>query len=238
MNVHRFGTVSSTNELLREMAEEGAPEWTAVLAEEQTEGRGRRGRVWYSPPGNLYLSVLLKPDISVVELPRMSLIVSLAVHCALRQRDVSLRLKWPNDVLWDGRKLAGILMEGKTKGETVHYVIAGIGINLRDLRGEYPEELIAKATSCEEAGIHWSPEELLVNLERSIDHHRLSYRGAAWKEARDEWCAHALWDRDYIYDDGTRQMRGRPVDLTSDGYLVLQTESGRMMVQTGELVEV
>lgn len=238
MIIHRYQTVSSTNDILKEMAEDGAREWTAVLAENQTAGRGRRGRKWYSPTGNLYLSVLMKPVVELVDLPRMSLLLSLAVHHAIRAESVSLALKWPNDILWEGRKLAGILIEGKTVDERVIHVVAGIGVNMNLETSALPEDLRHRVTSLKEAGIGWSKEEVLQRLERYIPEYSFSFRGPEWEMARAEWCRHASWNRDYLFTEGRRRLVGRPVDLTDEGHLVLQTGSGKVTIKAGELEEV
>lgn len=238
MIIHRLGSISSTNDLLREMADNGAPEWTAVMAENQTAGRGRMGRKWHSPPGNLYLSVLLRPGMESGELSRMSLLMSLAVYHAISQKGVTLRLKWPNDILWKGRKLAGILLEGKTMGAEVIHVIAGIGINLTMPREALPGDLASHATSLEEAGIVWSREELLTRLETAMRRYSPSIRGMDWERAMREWSLHADWTRDYVFMDGSRRVLGRPVELNREGHLILETDMGRIPVRSGDLVEI
>ncbi len=123
-----LGTTTSTQDELRAWAEAGAPEGAVVLAEQQTGGRGRRGRPWMSPPGaGLYFSVLLRPRLPLTELLRLSL----AAGVALAETAEVGGLKWPNDLLApDGRKLAGVLMEAELHGEEVRYLLLGIGLNV------------------------------------------------------------------------------------------------------------
>lgn len=146
--VHR-STVDSTNRLAAELARGGAAEGTTVVAEQQTAGRGRLGRTWVSPASvNLYASIVLKPRIPPLEVPRLTLVAGLAVAEAIRDSGpFEPRIKWPNDVLLDGRKVAGILTELEAEADRVRFVIVGIGVNLNATRADFPPELRTKATS-------------------------------------------------------------------------------------------
>ncbi len=129
--IHLFGEVPSTNAALRQMAEEGAREGTVVLAEGQSAGRGRGGKRWFSPRGvNLYVSVLFRPAIPPQAVPVFSLIASLALTEAIWAEGLPAAIKWPNDVLVEGKKVAGSLVECVTAGSRVEYVILGVGVNL------------------------------------------------------------------------------------------------------------
>lgn len=140
----RFPTVDSTMDLLHELASGGAAEGTVVVACEQTSGRGSRGRVWRSPPGGLWVSVLYRPGTpGAVEL--LSLRIGLAVAEALEAAGSGLRIaiKWPNDLIVDDRKLGGILCEARWQGEALAWIVAGIGLNVTNA---IPAELAAGAT--------------------------------------------------------------------------------------------
>lgn len=126
-----FGEVESTNDSLRELAARGAREGTVVVAEAQRRGRGRHGRPWFSPPGlNLYASVLFRPAIQADQLVSFSFIASLALVDALAGLGVPAEIKWPNDVLVRGRKVAGALVDCGMRGGAVDHVILGIGVNV------------------------------------------------------------------------------------------------------------
>ncbi len=128
--IHRVGVVDSTQRVARELAAEGAVHGTAVVAEAQTEGRGRLGRAWHSEPGeNLLLSVILRPLGPIAEAPLLSL--GAAAGLAIR---FDLRVKWPNDLVSrDGLKVGGLLAELDTSGERVRHVILGLGLNVNQL---------------------------------------------------------------------------------------------------------
>jgi BirA family biotin operon repressor/biotin-[acetyl-CoA-carboxylase] ligase len=123
--------VASTNAALRLLAETGAPEGTVVLAECQTAGRGRGSKPWFSPPGvNLYASILFRPAIGPAAAPAFAFIASLALADAIRELSVRPAVKWPNDVLVEGRKVAGVRAEMWSQGDAVDGIILGVGVNL------------------------------------------------------------------------------------------------------------
>jgi BirA family biotin operon repressor/biotin-[acetyl-CoA-carboxylase] ligase len=142
--LHYFERVSSTMDVLHEMAAEGAAAGTAVVAGEQLEGRGSRGRWWHSPPGGLWLSVLFRPATAVgVEVAsiRVGLAVAEAVE-AFASRLVEL--KWPNDLMLSGRKLGGVLCEARWQGDSLGWIAAGVGMNVRN---PIPDDLASVAIS-------------------------------------------------------------------------------------------
>jgi BirA family biotin operon repressor/biotin-[acetyl-CoA-carboxylase] ligase len=129
--IYLFGEVESTNNALRRLARAAAPAGTVVLAEEQTSGRGRLGREWFSPSGvNLYASVLFRPALRPRDVGVFSLIACLALADAIDTMGAAASPKWPNDVLIDGKKVAGSLVECATRGDEVEHLILGVGVNL------------------------------------------------------------------------------------------------------------
>src|SRR5690606_30796939 len=119
-----------------------------VVAEEQTQGRGRRGRSWSSPPGkNLYCSLVLRPELPPARAAELTLVAAVALAETLRDAGVNAEIKWPNDVQVGGKKIAGILTELSADTEKVHFVIVGIGVNLNCDAGDFPPELRETATS-------------------------------------------------------------------------------------------
>jgi len=169
--IHRFNSVTSTNDVAREMAVAGAPEGTAVLAQEQTSGRGRQGRLWRSPAGHgLYLSVVLRPQTSFSVIQLIPLAAGVAVAETLRDVYViSPDIKWPNDILVGGRKACGILVESAIESNRIQFAILGIGVNLG--QEEFPPDIRATATSMvKETGLLIAPDDLLVPLLNRLEH--------------------------------------------------------------------
>jgi BirA family transcriptional regulator, biotin operon repressor / biotin---[acetyl-CoA-carboxylase] ligase len=149
-HVHCYEEVDSTQNLAHKLIREGAPEGTLVLAERQTTGRGRMGRHWHSPKGKgIYMSLVVKPAIPIHLMPHLTLLSAVALCRAIRIQVPGLNpgIKWPNDLLINGKKISGILMESSAENESLQYIVAGVGIGCNFLPEDYPEELKDKATS-------------------------------------------------------------------------------------------
>jgi len=143
-----LATTDSTNRVAMEMAENGAPHGTVVVADAQTAGRGRLGRRWVSPAGkNLYVSLLLRPPVQTVEAPRLSLVAAVALADAVEEMGLPAFLKWPNDVYLGERKAAGILAEMASDPDGVRHVVIGVGLNVNMEEADFPGELRGRATS-------------------------------------------------------------------------------------------
>lgn len=157
----------STQLVAQELAEQGAVEGTIVIAEEQTSGRGRMGRVWHSPAGKgIWMSMILKPQTSLQFTPQLTLVIAVALCRALqRMTGLAIGIKWPNDLLIGTRKISGILLESSAEDERVRYAIAGIGISANLDESDYPEELRPIATSLKiEAGAKVDRETIIAEF--------------------------------------------------------------------------
>lgn len=168
--VHKLETCTSTNDAAREFARDGFEEGMAVLAESQECGRGTHGRTWSSPPGKgIYLSVVLRPGPRQAAL--IPLVGGLAVRDAIRAASgLEAGLKWPNDVIHNGRKLAGLLGESSWSGRHLDFVILGIGLNVAQTIEDFPEELRTSATSILlAAGVSPDKESLLDHLYQALN---------------------------------------------------------------------
>jgi BirA family biotin operon repressor/biotin-[acetyl-CoA-carboxylase] ligase len=163
----------STNLQARLLAEQGAEDGTVVIADQQSSGKGRMGRYWVSPAGvNLYLSVILRPDIQLRNATQMTFLTAVAVAEAIEASgDFSPQLKWPNDVLLAGKKIAGLLNELNAETEQIHFMILGIGVNLNMTEDQFPANLRSPATSLLVAGGMEIPRlDFTRNLLQRIDH--------------------------------------------------------------------
>jgi len=169
-HMHHFFTIGSTNDAALELGHSGAPHGTVVLAEQQTAGRGRVGRKWHSEKSNgIYMSVLLRPGISPVEAPLITLVAGLAARDAVaEQTGVVPDVRWPNDLMLGGKKCGGILTEMHAEPDRVQYVVVGIGINVN--HETLPTDIRGLATSLRiETGHTQSRNELVVRLLRALD---------------------------------------------------------------------
>jgi BirA family biotin operon repressor/biotin-[acetyl-CoA-carboxylase] ligase len=238
-----YQEVDSTNAALRRLAEAGAREGTVVLAEAQYAGRGRRGTPWFSPPGmNLYGSVLFRPTIAASAVPVFSFITSLALCDAIWAEGVPAAIKWPNDIVIEGRKVAGSVGALATAGDLVDHVILGTGVNLNVDRLALERGLgaaAAGATSVSEAAgrpidRNGFAAAYLNSLEKWFDVYRLAGPTGvlrAWRE-RD-----ALAGRWVAVRDDAAQCEGRVLGANREGQHVVQDASGAPhRVIAGEIV--
>ncbi|RED60409.1 biotin--[acetyl-CoA-carboxylase] ligase [Cohnella lupini] len=147
--LHLLDVVPSTQDELRRLAEQGAPEGTLVIAEQQTNGRGRMGRSWVSPAGKgIWMSLLLRPPVPLPLTPQLTLLAAVALSRAIsREVPVKIGIKWPNDLLVGGKKISGILLESAAEDERLRYVVVGLGISVNLDAEDYPAELLDKAIS-------------------------------------------------------------------------------------------
>ncbi|HEX8907929.1 MAG TPA: biotin--[acetyl-CoA-carboxylase] ligase [Anaeromyxobacteraceae bacterium] len=236
--LHWYEEVGSTNDVAKELAEEGALHGEVVVAERQTAGRGRRGRSWSSPPRrNLYLSVILRPELPPARAPEVTLLASVAVCQAVRQAGVAAAIKWPNDVLVSGRKLAGVLTEMAAEVERVQWLVVGIGVNVNADRDDFPEELRELATSLRLERGQPVPRvlfaaALLTALEEWLDRHAdegFAPVRAAWREMSD------TLGREVRVRSGGADLVGVAEDVDESGALLVRTAQGLERVVSGDV---
>jgi BirA family transcriptional regulator, biotin operon repressor / biotin---[acetyl-CoA-carboxylase] ligase len=231
--------IDSTQHLARDLARAGAEEGTVVIAESQTGGRGRLGRSWHSPPGvNLYCSLVLRPSVPLATVPSVALVIGLAVVDAVCEV-AALRpaLKWPNDILVAGRKLAGILTELEAEVERVHHVIAGIGVNLNGGQDAFPPELAAKATSIRLASGHQVHRAAFTaGLLAALEARYRRFLADGFAAMRSEWEAHsALTGKEVRVTAPEGEVTGRVLGVDDDGALRLAGPRGELRVVGSEV---
>lgn len=225
-----FEETDSTNLRLAELGEAGGADGTVVIAERQTAGRGRRGRQWFSPPGvNLYTSVLLRPDILPRFAPQLTFLSAVAVARAIEEvSGLRPRVKWPNDVLLAGKKVAGLLNELSAETESVHYVILGVGVNLNMTADQFPADLRYPATSVAiEQGGPISRLDFARALYRHLDELYQLYLKQGFTPIIGAWqdlCDLVGQPVEVDYQD--RIVRGRVEGLDADGALLLRLPDG------------
>jgi BirA family biotin operon repressor/biotin-[acetyl-CoA-carboxylase] ligase len=236
--VHYFETLDSTNNYAKDLAAQGAPEGTVVIAETQTGGRGRLGRDWDSPPGvGLYVSVVLRPLLPPLELPRITLTTAVAVVRTVRRvTELTPGIKWPNDLLVQGRKLGGILTEMETESDCIRHVVVGLGLNVNNRK--FPSELGATATSLAQvaAGPFSRVDLLKAWLEEFEDLYE-RFLNQEFPEILAEWKRYTVTlGRPVTVKQGPREISGQAVDVAADGALIIQIPSGELVqVTSGEI---
>ena len=230
--------LGSTNSRLEAMAGQDAEHGTVLVADRQTVGRGREQRSWHSPPGlNLYLSVLLRPDWSVGAARPVSLAAGIALAEAIQPLLPGAPvLKWPNDLLYEGRKLAGILVEASLHRESIRHMIVGIGINVN--QQQFPEPLTDLASSLSlAAGRMFDRGEVLALVLARLEHwfDSLDRDGAAPTIAR--WQDYATWiGQPVSVRNGDAEVHGMALGLDARGALIVRDEQGRQQtILSGDL---
>jgi BirA family biotin operon repressor/biotin-[acetyl-CoA-carboxylase] ligase len=228
--LHHHERVVSTNDLAHRLAEAGAPEGQVVWADEQTGGRGRHGRAWTSPPGNLYASVLLRPSCAMADATQLSLVAALALAEALESlgpAGVGPRLKWPNDVLIDGAKVAGLLLEGAPDRDgRCAFVIIGSGVNLTSCPDgtPYPAGHLRRAGFVPDLGPGIVLEAYLAALATWLR----AWLAGGFTVVREAWLARAFGIGGEVRLRLDREeLAGRFLDLTENGALLLEQAGGQ-----------
>ena len=228
--IEYFDTIDSTSTAARRLAAAGAVEGTVVIADTQTKGRGRLGRTWASPPlRNLYLSIVLRPPLAVAAAVQLTLVAGVAVAETIREWVPDVAIKWPNDVVVDGRKLAGILTEMEADDDRVRFVILGIGVNLNVAPEDFPEELRHKATALSAAA--GRPIERTTFADRLLSHLDERYTlflANGFAAIRPLWEACSCLTGRAVQIDGAGQRRaGVVTGISDDGALILRDAAGR-----------
>jgi len=228
-------TLSSTQELAKELALSGAPEGALVLAECQSNGRGRLGRRWFSPErGGIYMSTILRPTIPLSDAQLLSLAAAVAVSEAMgKVYGLAVQVKWPNDILYDQKKLCGILGETTAVGERVIYSIIGVGVNANILPNLLPDGLREQATSlCDILGHEVCREELVAAITKEI----YRWTKETLYEGKKEELLHEYERRcgtlgqEVVVESGQKALRGVAKAIGPDGALVVSTAEGDLSI--------
>jgi len=232
--------VGSTNLEAFRLAESGAVEGTVVLAERQTAGKGRLGRQWVSPGGvNLYLSVVLRPELAPYEAPQLTFLSAVAVARTIEELTaLQPAIKWPNDLLLDNRKVAGLLNEMSAETDRVAFVILGIGVNLNMTADQFPDDLRTPATSLAVASGRPVPRApFAARLLANLDEEYARFRCSGFGPVRDEWARRCnAFGRQVSVAAGNITMQGPFVGIDHDGALLLTLPDGRLeRVMSGDV---
>ena len=237
--IHSFNTVKSTNDIAHQLADKGAVEGTIVTAEKQTLGKGRLGRSWHSPDKmGIYVSIILRPKFTPDQAPGLSIMSALAVAETLNEHaPKKVQIKWPNDILINGRKVSGVLTELSAEKSKINYVIVGIGINVKQSEGDFPPNLRATATSLQrETAKEISRVDLTKLLLVNFENEYLRYKKDQLKKSLvriRKWSS--LLNQEVTLRWNGAAITGTAIDIDSTGSLIIESNGNRMTISSGEV---
>ena len=239
-HVHHYFQVGSTNDVAFQLAQEGAVEGTLVVSEEQTSGRGRLGRSWYSQKNlGIYMSLILRPQLRPLHAPVLNLAVAVAVSRAIEQAcDLAADIKWPNDILVNGKKCCGILTEMSADLDQIKYLVVGIGINVN--QHTFPSSLQGQASSLLlEGGRRFSRMELILALLRNLENLYLEFQEKGRQVILDQWVRRSSFShgKEVSVDLSDREIHGMTLGLGTQGALRIKLGDGQIEeIMTGDVI--
>lgn len=237
-NLKYFSSLDSTNTKAKEIGIK-SPEGTLILAEKQTQGKGRLGRNWVSPKGKgICMSLVLKPELSPTKVSKMTIIGAAAVNKGLKDIGIESQIKWPNDIIVQDKKVGGILTEMSCELNMIHYVIMGIGINVNLEKEDLGNELIDKATSLEIAtGKKIDRKKLLASILNAFEKLYIPFRDEEDLSSSIYICREysALIGRNVRIIKGDKESLGKAIDINDEGALVIDYGNKIENIISGEV---
>ena len=235
-----YERIDSTSRIAKELAYKGAADGTVVVAEEQFNGKGRLGRSFFSPKyKSLLFSVILRPKILPNEAPKFTLMAAVAVANAMIRFDLKPQIKWPNDILFDGRKIAGILTEMSAEISKINYIVVGIGINVNINRDEFPDDLKTIAASISEMCGHTiSRIDFFKAVLEEFDKIYVSITKNGFEEMFNQWRKYniTIGKKIRVLPAGSlNEFMAVAKDIDKDGALIVQTQNGLEKVYAGDV---
>ena len=242
-NIVYYDEIDSTNLRIKQLGDEGAVEGTLAVADRQTAGRGRRGRSWDSPAGeSISMSILLRPQITPNQAPMLTLVMACSVAEGIMDcKDVcgeqQIQIKWPNDIVLDGKKVCGILTEMSMEQAYIHHIVIGVGINVR--RQEFPEEIRDRAAAIEEqCGFRISRSQLIADIIEAFEEdYEIFLQTHDLKGLRDSYEKLLVnRDREVCVLDPKGEFRGTARGINDQGELLVERQDGSIEeVYAGEV---
>ncbi|MDF2873874.1 MAG: birA [Sporomusa sp.] len=237
--IHYFSETDSTNNEAKRLATNGCQEGTIVVAEAQGSGRGRLARGWFSPPGKgIWLSVVLRPPFGPMEAAKCTLMAAVAVNRAINEvTGAGCGIKWPNDILCNGRKVVGILTEMSAEMDAINHIVIGMGINVNIEPQEFPSEIAATATSLSIASGHQVPRvKLLTAILAELENVYNIVKTSGFVPVLADWKSQSITLGQQVDVRGVdRSFTGVAIDIDADGALLIETPQGLERVLAGDV---
>jgi BirA family biotin operon repressor/biotin-[acetyl-CoA-carboxylase] ligase len=234
-NIFHFKTIDSTNLYAKKLVKEGNPDGTVVIADTQKKGRGRKQRHWYSPPGGLWFSVILYPNIHTEQAMLITMTAAISTAQAIKKvTELDPEIKWPNDILIKGKKLCGILTELESEKDLIKFSVIGIGINVNN---EINKELQDIAISIKELkGIKISNMNLFKEIMQKFDYYYKQLTEKKYKNIRKIWFSFSkiIGKKVEVQQDGNIII-GEVCDIDKNGHLILRQAKEEVRITSGDL---
>jgi len=231
--IHFEDQVTSTQKIAQGLASEGTPEGTIVVADQQTSGRGRMARAWYSPSGTgIWMSLIIRPNIPVSSTPQLTLLTAVAIVQAIEEvTPLKPDIKWPNDLLINGKKVVGILTELQAEADQVHSVIIGTGINVNQQESDFPDELKPIATSLfQESNKKVERSQLIQSILLKFENLYHLYLENGFRPIKLLWESYAIsLNREITARTLNGSVKGKALGINEKGALLIESEEGNMI---------
>ena len=234
-DIYHFKTIDSTNLFAKKLVKQGVKEGAVVVSDVQSSGHGRKDRTWSSPEGGLWFSILLYPNISPLSGMLITMASSIAVAQGIEEvTGLKPEIKWPNDLLVNGKKVCGILTELDAKKDTINYTVVGIGLNVNNA---LEEELQEFATTLKQELDNQIPKlDLLKSILKNFDENYNKLISGDYDFIKNSWLSHSniIGRKIQVRDDESVTI-GKVTDIDNSGYLILETEKGIARIVSGDV---
>ncbi len=233
-------SIDSTNNFAKKIATEGAIDGTVIVAEQQTGGKGRLDRKFFSPPGkSIFTSVILRPNCTPKDAPKFTLTAAVAVALAMQKFNLKAEIKWPNDIMHGDKKIVGILTEMNAAIEKINFIVVGIGINVNISRKDFPADIQNIASSLSElAGKNLVRKDFFRTLLEEFDKLYCLIHADGFEKIFELWRQFNITlghEVKVISAESGKSFIGKAVDIDSDGALIVETQNGRQTVYAGDV---
>lgn len=231
-HIYYYDSVESTQKVANELAGNGATEGTIIVADQQTGGRGRLARKWFSPQNTgVWMSLIIKPNIPIYQAPQLTLLTAVAAAKAIEEHiSVAPYIKWPNDILLNNKKITGILTEMQAEADSIHSIVIGIGINVNQKLVDFPEELQTIASSLHiETGHLFAREEIISSFLRHFESIYKIYQKEGFTIVKELWESYAISvGKKITATTINEKIVGIALGITDQGVLLIKDEQGQV----------
>jgi len=237
-NIHFYEEVESTNNTAKKFVDDDSPEGTVIIAEHQTAGRTRKHAEWVSPEGGIYMTMVLRPKVTLLEASKLTIVTGVAIAKTLYDEfDINVGIKWPNDLLIGTKKICGILTEAVTDYDKVKAVLVGVGIDVNIEEEDIPDKLANIATTVKkETNIIYNRAEIMRRFFKIFEDLYEEYKNDNFKYIISEWrrLSSTTGNRVKVYKDG-KAIKADAVGITNSGALIIETDDGKLeKITSGE----